>query len=92
MAIFSHVGLLVKLGGKIKNWLERGFALEADAKALHYFRSARDFNVYAAAPHSQQSKVAGTINLDNATMFLAFYAEYDNCIEITTNSSDGSIR
>lgn len=81
---FDKVGLLTKLGGNVKNWLERGFALRSEYKLLHYFRSAKDFKLYASDPQKNSNKIAGTINLLNARLFLATYISFPNCMEITT--------
>lgn len=81
---FYKVGLLTKLGGGVKNWLERGFALRRDYKLLHYFRSAEDFQLFAGDSTRHAQKVAGTLNLVGATMYLAVYVEYGNCVEVTT--------
>jgi PH domain len=84
---FSKIGLLTKLGGNVRNWKERGFALHAERQVLHYFRFARDLQLYRSDMEANANRVAGTIPLKEARMFLAYYAEFDNCLEISVDSN-----
>eukprot|EP01006_Ploeotia_vitrea_P051055 TRINITY_DN67520_c8_g1_i1.p1 TRINITY_DN67520_c8_g1~~TRINITY_DN67520_c8_g1_i1.p1 ORF type:complete len:531 (-),score=291.48 TRINITY_DN67520_c8_g1_i1:663-2255(-) len=86
---FDKVGLLIKLGGNVKNWLERGFALRSSHQVMYYFRSVQDFKVFALDSANNADRIAGTIRLRNATMYVADYVtEYKHVFEISSPPPD----
>jgi hypothetical protein len=50
---------LTKLGGGVKNWLQRGFALSKERQELLYFRSVKEFALYADDPIKERNRVGG---------------------------------
>jgi predicted nuclease of predicted toxin-antitoxin system len=87
--MFRKVGLLKRLSGAWLNpWKPLGFALDHAVKVMHFFQSARDFKLFSADPARHADRITGSIQLDNATVSLAWYIDNPpNCICLRCPSS-----
>lgn len=85
--LFDVVGLMFKMGANVRNWLERGFALRLDDHMLFYFRSARDFKLFATNQQEHKDRPAGSICVHGAHLYVVDYVEgRENCFELSTEA------
>ena len=66
------------------SWRERTFAIDVAAHQCHYFRTDEAFQQHKA---TGAASMAGTIQLDNAVLYVADYMDFPFCIELAARDA-----
>ena len=66
------------------SWRERTFAIDVAAHQCHYFRTDEAFQQHKA---NGAASMAGTIQLDNAVLYVADYMDFPFCIELAVRDA-----